>query len=52
LNSANVIVVVTRWFGGILLGADRFKHIQNVARAIIDDKYQELEKQSTLNNWQ
>ncbi len=25
----NVIVVVTRWFGGIKLQADRFKHLQD-----------------------
>ncbi|CDW53067.1 RWD and UPF0029 domain containing protein [Trichuris trichiura] len=28
----NAIVVVSRWYGGIQLGADRFKHINNVAR--------------------
>jgi putative IMPACT (imprinted ancient) family translation regulator len=32
----NVVVVVTRWFGGIQLGPDRFKHINNVARALLD----------------
>nr|CCC95677.1 unnamed protein product [Trypanosoma congolense IL3000] len=29
------VVVVTRWFGGILLGPDRFKHIMEVANNII-----------------
>lgn len=29
------VVVVTRWFGGILLGPDRFKHIMAVARDVI-----------------
>ncbi|EPY30863.1 hypothetical protein STCU_01033 [Strigomonas culicis] len=29
------VVVVTRWFGGILLGPDRFKHISNVTRNIL-----------------
>lgn len=29
------LVVVTRWFGGILLGPDRFKHIMNVTREVI-----------------
>ena len=32
----NLIVVVSRWYGGIKLGADRFKHINNVARAVIE----------------
>eukprot|EP00123_Amoebidium_parasiticum_P006498 comp17430_c0_seq1/m.16832 comp17430_c0_seq1/g.16832 ORF comp17430_c0_seq1/g.16832 comp17430_c0_seq1/m.16832 type:complete len:362 (-) comp17430_c0_seq1:287-1372(-) len=31
----NVMVVVSRWYGGILLGPDRFKHINNVARLIL-----------------
>lgn len=31
----NAIVVVSRWYGGIHLGADRFRHICNVAREII-----------------
>ncbi|AIO02637.1 hypothetical protein LPMP_355060 [Leishmania panamensis] len=29
------IVVVTRWWGGILLGPDRFKHIMEVTRNIL-----------------
>ena len=28
----DVLVVVTRYFGGTLLGADRFKHINQAAR--------------------
>ena len=28
--------MVSRWYGGIQLGADRFKHINNVARAVLD----------------
>lgn len=27
-----MLVVVTRWYGGVLLGPDRFKHINRVAR--------------------
>lgn len=30
-----MLVVVTRWYGGILLGPDRFKHINNCARNIL-----------------
>ncbi|CAL4117785.1 unnamed protein product [Meganyctiphanes norvegica] len=32
----NVLVVVTRWYGGIHLGPDRFKHINNAARQILE----------------
>jgi DNA repair protein Rad10 len=32
-----VAVIVTRWFGGILLGPDRFKHICNSARRLLED---------------
>jgi putative IMPACT (imprinted ancient) family translation regulator len=36
-NMVNVIVVVTRWFGGTLLFGDRFKHIQDSARQVIGE---------------
>lgn len=36
LDAKNVVVVVSRWFGGIQLGPDRFKHINNVARDTLD----------------
>lgn len=29
------VIVVTRWFGGILLGPDRFKHIMEVSRKML-----------------
>ncbi|KAM3620245.1 uncharacterized protein V6R79_020297 [Siganus canaliculatus] len=35
LDVRNVVVVVSRWYGGILLGPDRFKHINNCARNIL-----------------
>lgn len=36
----NVMVVVTRWYGGILLGPDRFRIINQVAReAIVSGKF-------------
>ncbi|XP_028855925.1 protein IMPACT isoform X2 [Denticeps clupeoides] len=35
LDARNVMVIVTRWYGGILLGPDRFKHINNCARSIL-----------------
>ncbi|CAG2116481.1 unnamed protein product [Medioppia subpectinata] len=35
LEVRDVVVVVSRWFGGIQLGPDRFKHINNVARDLL-----------------
>lgn len=35
LEVKNVVVVVSRWYGGVNLGADRFKHINNVARDLL-----------------
>lgn len=32
----NILVVVTRYFGGIHLGPDRFKHINQVARNALE----------------
>eukprot|EP01116_Phalansterium_solitarium_P001687 TRINITY_DN1149_c0_g2_i1.p1 TRINITY_DN1149_c0_g2~~TRINITY_DN1149_c0_g2_i1.p1 ORF type:complete len:348 (-),score=69.43 TRINITY_DN1149_c0_g2_i1:299-1207(-) len=34
-NFLNVVVVVTRWYGGIQLGADRFKHITGCAADLL-----------------
>lgn len=36
LDVTNVLIVVTRWYGGIHLGPDRFKHINKVARDILE----------------
>lgn len=38
LDVRNVLVVVSRWYGGILLGPDRFKHINNCARNLLVDE--------------
>lgn len=35
LDIKNVAVVVSRWYGGIHLGPDRFKHINNAARQVL-----------------
>jgi hypothetical protein len=35
LEVKDVIVVVSRWYGGIQLGPDRFKHINNCARELL-----------------
>ncbi|CAG9792389.1 unnamed protein product [Diatraea saccharalis] len=36
LEQKNTLVVVTRWYGGIQLGPDRFRHINNAARQAIE----------------
>jgi putative IMPACT (imprinted ancient) family translation regulator len=36
LEVENVLVVVSRWYGGVLLGADRFKHINQAARDALE----------------
>lgn len=36
LDVCDIVVVVTRWYGGSKLGADRFKHINNAARNVLD----------------
>ncbi|KAI9906587.1 hypothetical protein PsorP6_003356 [Peronosclerospora sorghi] len=37
LKAKNVAVVVTRWYGGIKLGPDRFKHINACARQVLEE---------------
>jgi hypothetical protein len=32
----NVVVVVSRWFGGVLLGPSRFTYINNAARVLLE----------------
>lgn len=36
LDVTDVLVVVTRWYGGIRLGSDRFRHINNSARQVLE----------------
>eukprot|EP01119_Soliformovum_irregulare_P020546 TRINITY_DN6676_c0_g1_i3.p1 TRINITY_DN6676_c0_g1~~TRINITY_DN6676_c0_g1_i3.p1 ORF type:complete len:551 (-),score=114.33 TRINITY_DN6676_c0_g1_i3:772-2298(-) len=36
LQVVNVVVIVTRWFGGIMLGNDRFKDISNTAKEVLE----------------
>lgn len=33
----NVVIVVSRWYGGILLGPSRFMHITNTARTLLEE---------------
>ena len=35
LEVKNLVVIVTRWYGGILLGPDRFKHYNNCVRDLM-----------------
>ncbi|VDK86532.1 unnamed protein product [Litomosoides sigmodontis] len=37
MKAKNVLVIITRWYGGIHLGTDRFRHICNLARQILVD---------------
>ena len=32
------IVVVSRWFGGVKLGGDRFRRVQDAVRVYLDDR--------------
>jgi len=45
---ANLVIVVTRWFGGVLLGPERFKLIQNVATSVLSSylKQKEITQQN------
>ena len=36
VGAQDVVVVVSRWYGGILLGPARFTHINNAARKLLD----------------
>lgn len=36
-KTENVMIVVSRWYGGILLGPDRFKHILSCARDALNE---------------
>lgn len=38
IDAKDVIVIVSRWFGGVLLGPARFRYINNVARELLEEK--------------
>ncbi len=38
INFINVVVVVTRWYGGVKLYNDRFKHVQDATERILIEK--------------
>lgn len=35
-KAVNVVVVVSRWYGGVLLGPSRFALINNTARQLLE----------------
>jgi putative IMPACT (imprinted ancient) family translation regulator len=35
-DASNVLVVVSRWYGGIHLGASRFRHINNACKEVLE----------------
>lgn len=35
-ESVNILIIVTRWYGGVHLGSDRFKHIVNTAKEVLE----------------
>eukprot|EP00088_Acartia_fossae_P007591 TRINITY_DN13572_c0_g1_i21.p1 TRINITY_DN13572_c0_g1~~TRINITY_DN13572_c0_g1_i21.p1 ORF type:complete len:284 (-),score=43.03 TRINITY_DN13572_c0_g1_i21:367-1218(-) len=37
VEAKNTLVVVSRWYGGIQLGPDRFKHINNMTRRALEE---------------
>jgi putative IMPACT (imprinted ancient) family translation regulator len=37
-RAENLCVVVTRWYGGIHLGADRFKHVRDATVKILEEQ--------------
>ena len=38
MSADGVAVIVSRWFGGTLLGPDRFKFISNAARRLLEEQ--------------
>ncbi|CAG8514255.1 9717_t:CDS:2, partial [Dentiscutata heterogama] len=48
LDAKNVIVIVSRWYGGIKLGPDRFKDINNCARDLLD-KYGYMQNSNSID---
>lgn len=50
-DAVNVVIVVSRWYGGVLLGPARFTHINNAARVLLD-KEGYISKDKTLRRKQ
>ena len=50
MDIKNILVVVSRWYGGIKLGPDRFKHIKNVTKILLQNRYVGVEVIVTVNS--
>lgn len=51
MDAWNVIVVVSRWFGGTHIGPDRFKHINTAARdAVVKGEFVNPNEQNNNAN--
>tara|TARA_A100001015_G_C14827320_1_gene647198 strand:- start:502 stop:654 length:153 start_codon:yes stop_codon:yes gene_type:complete len=48
MNTQNVCVVVSRWFGGVLLGPDRFKYINNAGRILLEQNGYDNKKEKKI----
>jgi len=35
-NAVNLAICVTRWYGGVKLHGDRFKHVQNATKMVLE----------------
>ncbi len=44
MNVFNIVVFITRWFGGIQLGPDRHKHIITCCREILEENLQLIKR--------
>ena len=38
MDASNVVVIVSRWFGGILMGGQRFKEINHAAQRLLQEQ--------------
>lgn len=38
MNVQNVVVFVSRWFGGVLMGGQRFKEINRAAQSLLEQQ--------------
>ena len=48
-DAKNVVIIVTRWHGGIHLGNDRFKHINKCASELLQQRSKRIEETATAS---
>lgn len=46
MEIVNFIIIVSRWYGGVHLGGDRFKHVKNLAIDLIKTIFPEKSSQA------